>query len=80
MKSIHAISSILAVWGGGSSVWTPAKHALHQARTMRPEDQGTEGLREVANRPNPRQPAPGVPNLLAAALLQGGARTDRRYR
>ena len=80
MKSIHAISSILAVWGGGSSVWAPGKHALHQGRTMGPEGPGTGGFREVANRPIPRQPPSGMPNLLAAALLQGGARTDRRYR
>ena len=80
MKSIHAISTIFAVRGMGSSAWTPANRSLHPAEAMRLAEQRIDGVRETADRPSPRQLALGIPNLLAAALLQGGSRTDRRYR
>ena len=78
MKSIHAISTILAIWGMGIPVG--AIRPSRPARTGRFEDNSTEGAREMAGRTIPTPPPPGMPNLLAAALLQGGSRTDRRYR
>ena len=77
MKSIHAISTILAVWGMGPSD-VMANRPSRPARTARFDDKATEGFREIAGRAIPAQSAHGVPNLLAAALLQGGSRTDRR--
>jgi hypothetical protein len=80
MKSIHAISTILAVWGSASS-GVMANYASPPVRAVRFDDKSTGGVREkIAGRARPAQSAPGMPNLLAAALLQGGSRTDRRLR
>jgi hypothetical protein len=79
MKSIHAISTILAVWGIGSS-GAMANPLSGPARRGRLDDKSTESVRQTDDRPMPGQSALGMPNLLAAALLQGASRTDRRRR
>jgi hypothetical protein len=77
MKSIHAISTILAVWGMGPS-GVVVNHLARPARAVRTEDRGTQGVRQIAGLATPGKSALGMPNLLAAALLQGGSRPDRR--
>ena len=77
MKSIHAISTLLAVWGLGPPQ-VMAKPPSRPARTARIDDKSAERFRDIGGRAIPAQSARGVPNLLAAALLQGGSRTDRQ--
>jgi hypothetical protein len=79
MKSIHAISTILAVWGIASS-GVMASRPLCPARRGRLDGKNAEGVREIAGRARNTQSTLGMPGLLAAALLQGGSRTDHRHR
>jgi hypothetical protein len=79
MKSIHAISTILAVWGMAAP-GAMANRPSRPAPTGRFDEKGSQGLEQIGGRTIPAQSAFGMPNLLAAALLQGGSRTDRRCR
>ena len=78
MKSIHAISTIVAVWGMGPS-GAVVNHPARPARTVRLDDRGTQGVLQIAGPATPGKSALGMPNLLAAALLQGGSRPDRKW-
>ena len=80
MKSIHAISTILAVWGMGSS-GALANQPFCPAQATRCNDNGmVKGPRGIDGRATLQHSALGMPSLLATALLQGGCGTDRRYR
>jgi hypothetical protein len=80
MKSIHAISTILAVWGTGSP-GAIAKQPFCPAQVTRFDDRGMmKRPRELDGRATLQQSALGMPSLLASALLQGGSGTDRRFR
>jgi hypothetical protein len=78
MKGIHAISTILAVWGIGS---TPVvSHAPPASRTRTP-DAGSSSevsMYTISSRVISERSRAGIPNLLAAALLQGGSSAGRR--
>jgi len=84
MKSIHAISTILAICSIGSSASEAASHAPRAARTTGPRaktgdkssDEG--GANTPFGRVNSTQSRAGIPSLLAAGFLQGGSSTLRR--
>lgn len=78
MKSIHAISTILAIWRIEPSGPAP-NHVLHP---VRPGAYRAKGAHDAG--PNPPsgsarspQSRAGIPTLLAAALLQGGSSANR---
>jgi len=79
MKSIHAISTILADWRIGSSVRVPS-HPSRPAQTagLHAKDGHKGGTNAPFDRLNSKQPRAGIPTLLADALLQGGSSTERR--
>ena len=77
MKSIHAVSNILAVWRIGSSA-SPMRADSSPARTG--EFHAQSGHRSMGHNPSGRvdsQAPMGLSALLSVALLQGSS-TDRR--
>jgi len=88
MKSIHAISAILAICSMESSAPDAASHAPHPARTIGPraktsgkshdKSSGEGGANTPFGRVNSTQSRAGIPSLLAAGFLQGGSSTVRR--
>jgi hypothetical protein len=84
MKSIHAISTILAICSIGPSARAAAFHAPSQARPtgFRAKNSNKGGGERGANAPfgrvNLQQSRAGIPTLLAVGLLQGGSPTERR--
>jgi hypothetical protein len=83
MKSIHAISTILAICSIGSSA-EAASHAPRPARTTGPRaktsDQSSDegGANTPFGRLNSTQSRTGIPSLLASGFLRGGSSTARR--
>jgi hypothetical protein len=88
MKSIHAISAILAICSIGSSAAEATSHAPHPARTTGPRPKTSDtshdkssdegGANTEFDRVNSKQSRAGIPSLLAAGFLQGGSSTVRR--
>ena len=80
MKSIHAISTILAGWRIGPSAQAVPSHPSRQARAtgLHAESSYEGGTNTPFAGVNSKQPRVGIPTLLADALLQGGSSTERR--
>jgi hypothetical protein len=81
MKSIHAISTILAGRRIGSSVHVEPGHSSHpaQATGLRAKGSYEGGSANTSfGGVTSKQPRVGIPTLLADALLQGGSSTERR--
>ena len=80
MKSIHAISTILAGRRIGSSVQAVPSHPSRPALTNAPRTERSRdgGMNTPLARVNSKQPRVGIPTLLADALLQGGSSTGPR--
>jgi hypothetical protein len=72
MKSIHAVSSILAVWRIGSPAAAPARPEFHAQSGHR------SAANQVSGRLDSTRAPSGLSTLLSVALLQGGSPTDRR--
>ena len=77
MKSIHAVSNILAVWRIGSSA-SPMRPDSSPARTgeFHPQNGHRSGGKYPSGRVDSQAPM-GLSALLSVALLQGSS-TDRR--
>jgi hypothetical protein len=79
MKSIHAISTILADWRIESSVQVPSLPSRPaQTAGLHAKDRHKDGTNTLLDPLNSKQPCVGIPTLLADALLQGGSSTERR--
>jgi hypothetical protein len=80
MKSIHAISTILAGWRMGSSAQALTSHPSDPARAsgLRAKGSSEGGTHTRFGHVNSKQSRVGIPTLLADALLQGGSSTERR--
>lgn len=80
MKSIHAISTILAGWRIEPSAQPVPSHPACPARTNGLPAKGSYegGTNTSFGRANSKPSRVGIPSLLADALLQGGSSTDPR--
>jgi hypothetical protein len=80
MKDIQAIGAILAFWRIVPSAPATASRAFLPVRKSerRAESCYDGGTNTPSGRVNLQQSRVGIPNLLAAALLQGGSSTERR--
>jgi hypothetical protein len=79
MKGIHAMGTILAVWRIDSSGPAPSLPP-RPARANQPPAKSSheDGMHAPSGRGDSNPSRVGIPSLLAAALLQGGASTNRR--
>jgi hypothetical protein len=80
MKSIHAISTILAGWRIGQSAQAMPSYPSLPTRTtgLRAKDSYESGTNTPGGGANSKQSRVGIPALLAYALLQGGSSTEPR--
>jgi hypothetical protein len=80
MKSIHAVSNILAVWRIGSSAPGPECHASRPVQTSALRVKGRQGgeANSASGCTNSAQSPAALSTLLAIALLQDVPSADRR--
>jgi hypothetical protein len=80
MKSIHAVSNILAVWRIGSSASGPERHASRPVQTsaLRVKGGQADESNSACGCTNSAQSPAALSTLLAVALLQGVSSADRR--
>jgi hypothetical protein len=80
MKSIHAISTILADWRIDSSAHAVPCRPFQPAVTSatRPKGSYQGEAKRTFGRVHSQEPHVGIPTLLADALLQGGSSTGPR--
>ena len=80
MKSIHAISTILAGWRIDPSAQEVPGRLCRPAQTtgLRANSSHGGGTNTPSGRVNSKQHRAGIPTLLADALLQGASSTEDR--